>query len=54
MVARSSSVRVIACLIPSQSLPVLMHVGKQLVAMPAVKKSAGVTPEIDLREYTKL
>ena len=33
-------------------LPLLMHVGKQLAAMPAVKRSAGVAPEVDLKECT--
>ena len=48
MVARSSSVRVIAHLNPSQVPPLHMHVGK----WPAAKRLACVVPEVDLREYT--
>ena len=50
MVARLSSVWVIALLIPSQ--PLLMHVGKLLAAMSDIKRSAGVAPEVSLRECT--
>ena len=28
-----------------------MHVGKQPAAMLAIKRSVGVTPEVNLREY---
>ena len=52
MVARSSSVQVIACSNPSQVPPLLMHVGKWLTAIPAIKRSAGVAPEVDLRKCT--
>ena len=43
---------VIVCSIPSQLLSLLMYVGKRLVAMLVVKKSAGVAPEVELRECT--
>ena len=47
-----SSVQVIARLIPSQFLSLLMHEGKQLVTLLAVKRLAGVAPEVDLMECT--
>ena len=43
----SSSVWVIAQSKPSQILPLLMHVVKQLAVMLAVKRSAGVALEVD-------
>ena len=47
MVAHSSSVRAIARSNPSQVPPLHMHVG-----VLAAKRSACVTPEVDLRECT--
>ena len=48
IVARSSSVRVIAHSNLSQVPPKLMHVGKWLTALLAAKRSACVAPEVDL------
>ena len=45
MVAHSSSLWMIAHLIPSQLLPLLMHAGKQLAAMLVAKRLVGVVPE---------
>ena len=50
--AQWSCVRVIACLISSQLLPLLMQVENQLAAMLAAKRSTGVAPDVDLRECT--
>ena len=47
-----TSVRVIAHSNLSQVPPLLMHVGKWLAVMLAIKLSAGVAPEVDLGEYT--
>ena len=51
-VSRLYSVWLIACSNLNQLLPLLMHVGKWLVAMMAVKSSAGAAPEMYLRECT--
>ena len=52
MAARSSSVRVIACLNLCQVLPLLMHVGNWLAALLATKRSAGIAPKVGLRKCT--
>ena len=52
MVARSSSVWVIARSNPSQVPSLLIHVGKLPAVMQAVKRSAHVVPEVDLKECT--
>ena len=44
--------RAIAHLNSSQFPPLLNHVGKQLGAMPTIKRLAGVAPEMDLWECT--
>ena len=43
---RSSSVRVIDCLNPSQLLPPLMHVGNWAAVVPVIKRSVGVAQEV--------
>ena len=52
MVVHLSIVQVIAHLNLSQLLPLLTYVGKWPVAMLAIKRSAGVAQELDLRECT--
>ena len=52
MIAHLSSVWVIAHSNPSQVPPLLIHVGKCPAVMMAIKRSAGVPPEVDLRECT--
>ena len=51
LVALLLSVRVIAHLIPDQPSPLYLYIGKWLATMLAIKKLAGVAPEVDLREY---
>ena len=50
MVVHLSSVRVITHLNLNEVPPMLMHLGKSLAVMLAIKRLAGVAPEVDLRE----
>ena len=52
MVARSSSVQVIARSNKCQFPPLLMHVLKAPAVMPTIKWLAGIGPEVYLRECT--